>query len=233
MRTASKILAIVVSISLMICAAGSYAGTWLDDFEDGRADEWEDISGTWEVEDGVYEQVDVVPEYHKCIHENEDWTDYTLEVDITILENSAGSTSVAAGVLLRSDDSGSSGYRIWIRTDSGGFQFSLWENDSYTHVITQAAEQAVLGETYRLKVEIDGDILSAWVDDRSMFEDYTEEADLFPTGRVALINYNCSVQYDNISVSGESIYIAVPPTSQSTATAWGAIKATLASHMQP
>lgn len=233
MRTASKILAIVVLISLMICAAGSYAGTWLDDFEDGRADGWEEISGTWEVEDGVYKQAEATAAYQKSIHENEDWTDYTLEVDITMLEKSAASTSVAAGVLLRSDDTGSSGYRIWIRSDSGGFQFSLWQDNGYTHVITQAAEVATLGETYTLKVGIDGNVLSAWVDDRSMFEDYAEETDLFPTGRVALINYNCSVQYDNISLSGENIFMAVSPTSQSIATAWGAIKATPASHTQP
>jgi hypothetical protein len=217
----------------MICAAGSYAGTWLDNFEDGRADDWEEISGDWDVEDGVYKQTEATAAYQKSIHESEDWTDYTLEVDITILESSAASTSVAAGVLLRSDDTGSFGYRIWIRADSGGFQFSLWENNGYTHVTTQAAEVAALGETYTLKVEIEGNILSAWVDDRSMFEDYTEEADLFPTGRLGLINYNCSVLYDNISVSGDNIYMAVSPTSQSTATAWGAIKAIPASHTQP
>ena len=230
MRIAEKILLIIVSVSLMTYAAGSYAGVWQDDFEDGRADGWDEVRGTWEVIDGIYEQTDIAAEYQNSIHENETWTDYALEIDITILESSGASTSVAAGVLLRANETGSSGYRIWIRTDSGGFQFSLWENDSYTHIVTQAAERAISGETYRLKVEIEGSTLSAWVDDRVMFEDQVDEGNLFPTGRVGLINYNCHVQYDNLTLSGDGV-IAVSPTIQSTAIAWGIIKLSRCDHL--
>lgn len=71
MRIAKKILLIIVSVSLMAYAAGSYAGVWQDDFEDGKAGGWDEVSGTWEVIDGIYEQTDVVAEYQKSIHENE------------------------------------------------------------------------------------------------------------------------------------------------------------------
>ena len=227
MRTRKRELLGILSISLMILTINSLAGTWRDDFDDGRAEGWSEVSGKWEVKDGIYQQTDMVTEYQKTIHEVGDWMDYTLEVDVTILEGGPGSTSVAAGVLLRTNETGSSGYRLWIRADQYGFQLSVWMDDAYTHVITNAAERAELGETYRLKVQIEGSSISAWVDDRLMFEDHVDEEGLFPSGRIGLINYNAHCQYDNLTVSGENVIsnLAVAPDWKVAAT-WGATKKT-------
>jgi hypothetical protein len=228
MRIRKIALLRIFAISLMIPAISSFAGIWQDNFDDGNADGWDEVSGAWELKDGMYQQTDMVPEYQKTILEDEDMTDYTLEVDVAILEGGPGSTSVAAGVLLRTDDAGSAGYRFWIRNDTGGFQFSIWINDGFTHVITKADERAAPGETYHLKVQIEGFNISAWVDDRLMFEDHAEEQELFPTGRVGLINYNAHCQYDNLIISGESIVsnMAVASAGKLPVT-WGNIKSHL------
>jgi len=221
MRTAKGSL-LSILISFMMLAGSSFAGTWEDNFDDGKADGWTEVSGEWEVKDGTYQQTTLNPEYFKTIYEFGGWTDYTLEVDVTIVEGGPNSTSVCAGVLIRTDQTGSAGYRLWIRDDNSGFQFSVWMENTFAHVITDAAEKATPGQAYRLKVQIEGFTLSCWVDDRVMFEEHVDEDELFPAGQIGFISYNAHSQYDNLKIYGENV-IAVAPAGKLAAT-WGSIK---------
>jgi hypothetical protein len=215
----------MLTIWLMVISATSFAGVWEDRFEDGNADGWNEVEGDWEIKDGVYEQTIMDAAYQKSMLELEDLTDFTMEVDITILEGGAGSTSVAAGVLLRGTDDGSSGYRFWIRDDTNGFQFSLWQDNAYTNVVGVAAERATAGETYRLKVQLEGFEFSAWVDDRLVLDEHVEQGKLFTSGQVGFINYNCHVQYDNLTIDGPNVIsnLSVAPAGK-LVVAWGTIK---------
>lgn len=222
MRTAKSSLLSIVIASLMVISVSSSAGVWEENFDDGNADGWNVITGEWSVENGVYQRTDMVPEYGKSMNEGGDWADYVLDVDVTIVEGGPDSTSVAVGMLLRTDETGSSGYRIWLRDDTNGFQFSVWTDNNFIHVITKAEERATPGQTYHLKVALDGFTLSAWVDDRLMFEDYVDQDRLFSSGTIGFINYNAHAQYDNLAVSGDTI-AAVAPT-RKLAITWGSIK---------
>ena len=197
-----KVLCFLV---LLLFPLSGFAGVWQDNFDDGRADGWDEVSGDWVVKDGAYIQSATEAEYQKSILDVQNLTDFTLEVDVTVFEGSPASTSIAAGVLVRTNDNGSAGYRFWIRPDQNGFQFSVWQDDKYTHVKTDAAEKAEFGQTYRLKVQLEGFTMSAWVDDRLMVEDYVESGELFASGQVGLINYNAHCQYDNLIMEGENI----------------------------
>ncbi|MFC1712522.1 family 16 glycoside hydrolase [Candidatus Poribacteria bacterium] len=212
----------ILTILLMVLATGSFAGVWEDNFDDGNVDDWNEISGDWEVKDGIYQQTTMTAEYQKSINGTEGFTDYTLEVDVTIVEGGGGSTSICAGVLMRTDATGSAGYRFWVRNDTNGFQFSVWMENTFKHVIVNAAEVATPGQVYHLKVQIEGFNISAWVDDRIMVEDHLEADGLFPSGLIGLINYNSHAQYDNLTISGADI-IAVAPAGK-LATKWGSIK---------
>ena len=209
-------------LTILFCQSIASAGTFIEDFESGRVDDWDEVTGTWEVEDGAYQQVDMVAEYAKTINKTLGWTNYTIEVDVTIVEGGPGSTSVCAGLLLRTDDTGTAGYRLWIRDDSNGFQFSNWIENTFQHVITNANERATPGQANRLKVEIEDFTISAWVDDRLMFEEYEDANQLFPIGKVGFIVYNSHAKFDNLAISGEGI-IAVAPAGKLAAT-WGSIK---------
>jgi hypothetical protein len=225
MQIAERIPLMMLAISLMIIASISHAGEWEDRFEDGNADGWNEVTGDWAVKDGAYEQSIMEAEYQKSILDLDDITDFTLEVDVAILESSAASTSVAAGVLVRTDDEGTSGYRIWGRPDQHGFQFSVWQDNTFQHVITDAAAKAVEGETYHLKVQIEGFKISAWFNDQLMVDEHEDESKLFATGRIGFINYNAHSVYDNLTVTGPNVLtnIAVEPAGK-LAAAWGAIK---------
>ena len=210
-----------LATSLIITAA-SFAGVWEDNFDDGLADGWSEIDGEWKVEDGMYQRVDKVNIYGKSVNDLTDLTDYTLEVDVTIVEKGPDSTSVAAGVLLISNEDASSGYRLWLRDDTNGFQFSTWQDNKYTNVLGEPAERAVSGQTHHLVIEVEGFSFSAWVDGRVVFEDQVDPDGLFPSGQIAFINYNCHVKYDNLTLSGDTL-AAVSPGGKLAAT-WGSIR---------
>ena len=222
MRTVRILLLSILTTLLMMFAINSFAGTWIEDFDDGNVGDWDEVSGEWEAKDGVYQQTAMVPEYQKTINKTEGWKNYTIEADVTIVEGGPDSTSVCAGLLIRTDDTGAAGYRLWIRDDSNGFQFSIWMENTFKHVITKAEERATPGQAYHLKVEIEEFTLSAWVDDRLMFEDHLDQDQLFPLGRVGFIAYNSHAQFDNLTISGEDI-IAVAPAGK-LAAAWGSVK---------
>ncbi|MFC1712529.1 family 16 glycoside hydrolase [Candidatus Poribacteria bacterium] len=217
-----KISLLCALATSLVFAAASFAGTWEDNFDDGLADGWNEIDGEWKVEDGMYQRVDKVNIYGKSVNDLTDLADYTLEVDVTIVEKGPDSTSVAAGVLLRSNEDASSGYRIWLRDDTNGFQFSTWEDNAFTHVATQAEERAVPGQAHHLEVTVEGFMFSASVDGRVAFQDQVEPNGLFPSGRVAFINYNCHVKYDNLTISSDTI-AAIAPGGKLAVT-WGALK---------
>lgn len=216
---------IFLAIFFMIITTSTFAGVWKDDFGDGKDDGWNVVSGEWEVQGGVYEQTIMDAVYQKSILNLENLKDFTIEMDVTILENSAASTSIAAGMLVRTDPDGSSGYRIWVRPDVSGFQFSVWQNNAFVHVITDAATKSINGEINHLKVEIQGFKISAWVDDKNMVDEYEDTSKLFASGHIGLINYNAHCQYDNIVISGTDV-----PSNTAVATIgkiaslWGTVK---------
>jgi hypothetical protein len=132
---------------------------------------------------------------------------------------------VAAGVLVRTDEEGSSGYRIWVRPDQHGFQLSVWQDNAFNHVITDPATVAVLGESNHLKVQIEGFTISAWVDGDIMVDQHVDADSLFASGHVALINYNAHTQYDNLVMEGPAVptNLAVKPVGK-VAVTWAAIR---------
>jgi len=40
----------ILSTWLMLLSISVFAGVWWDDFEDGRADGWSEVSGDWEMQ---------------------------------------------------------------------------------------------------------------------------------------------------------------------------------------
>ena len=84
------------------------AGTWEEDFDDGKAGEWNEITGKWEIDKKAYVET-AQTEYAKTIIGDETWTDYTVEVDITLTQPHGGTN--CAGLLIRINENGENGFR--------------------------------------------------------------------------------------------------------------------------
>ncbi|MFC1712530.1 family 16 glycoside hydrolase [Candidatus Poribacteria bacterium] len=193
------------------------ADTWVEDFDLENVDEWNEVVGEWNTEEGGYAET-AGTDYAKTMFGDETWTNYTIEVDVTLVENVSTN---AVGILARADENGDNGYRFWIRTDSQNAQFSKWENNAYAH-LEQPALPVEVGETYRLKMVMDGDLLQCFVNDELVVD---LKNDFRDSGRVGLICYRSYPRYDNLVITGENIptNLAVQSTGKLTVT-WGTIK---------
>jgi len=203
-----------VVLVALLSGSLALAGTWVEDFDSGNVDSWNEVAGEWNVEEGGYAET-AGSDYAKTMFGDEAWTDYTVEVDVTLVENVSTN---AVGMLLRADENGENGYRFWIRVDSSNAQFSTWENSAYVH-LEQPELTVEIGETYHLKVVMEGNSFQCFVNDEMIID---LENDFRDSGRVGFICYRAYPRYDNLKVSS-SVITAVRPGGKLT-TLWGAVK---------
>ena len=180
----------MVAILTPIASAGIYGRKTLTE---ALPDGWNEVKGEWKIVKDAYAETSGA-EYAKTMFGDEDWTDYTLEVDVTLVENVNVN---AAGVLIRADTDGDNGMRFWIRTDQHKCQFSRWRENQFEHIVTPLPVDPEVGETYRLKVVAEGPkIISVFVDDELLFEG-DDDAKFRDSGRIGFITHTANVHYDN------------------------------------
>ena len=214
----SYIVCVIFMVSILTSTAS--AGVWQENFDNGLPDGWNAVKGEWKIEKDAYAETSGA-QYAKTMFGDEDWTDYTLEVDVTLVKNVGVN---AAGVLIRADKDGNNGMRFWIRTDQHKCQFSRWRENQFEHIVTPLPVDPEVGETYRLKVVAERQDYKCFVDDELLFEG-DDDMKFRDSGRIGFITYEANVHYDNLVIDGEDIpAFAVDPNGK-VATRWGQLKA--------
>ncbi len=212
-----KVISLVFTIAILTSTA--LAGTWQEDFNKGLPDGWNEVKGEWKIEKDAYAETSGA-EYAKTMFGDEDWTDYTLEVDVTLVKD-AGIN--AAGVLIRADTDGDNAMRYWIRTDQHKCQFSRWRENQWDHIATPLPVEPEVGETYRLKIVAEGQNYQCFIDDELLFDD-ADEAKFRDSGRIGFITHTANVHYDNLTIDGEEIPAFAVEANGKLATRWGQLK---------
>ena len=216
MRYSNMVSAVLIVVLLTSVAS---AGVWQENFDNGLPDGWNEVKGEWKIEKDAYAETSGA-EYAKTMFGDENWGDYTLEVDVTLVKNVNVN---AAGVLIRADTDGDNGMRFWIRTDQHKCQFSRWRENQFEHIVTPLPVDPEVGGTYRLKVVAEGQNYQCFVDDELLFEG-DDDAKFRDSGRIGFITHTANVHYDNLSIDGDDIpSFAVEPHGK-LATRWGQLK---------
>ena len=216
MRYATVISAI---FTITILTSIASAGIWQENFDNGLPDGWHEVSGEWKIQQDAYAETSGGA-YAKTMFGEEDWTDYTLEVDVTLVKNVGIN---AAGVLIRADTDGDNAMRYWIRTDQHKCQFSRWRENQWDHIATPLPFEPEVGETYRLKIVAEGQNYQCFADDELLFDD-ADDAKFRDSGRIGFITHSANVHFDNLIIDGEEIpAFAVEPNGK-LATRWGQLK---------
>jgi hypothetical protein len=126
---------------------------------------------------------------------------------------------------VRADQKGENGFRFWIRTDMPP-QFSKWINDKYEHIKQDIPVKIEIGETYHLKVIIEGNKYQGFIDDEEVLNH--EDKDGFrKSGRIGLITYKAYPHFDNVTVSGENVKGLAVQSGGKLSARWGRIKSEL------
>ena len=213
----SKVVSIIFLIAILTSTAS--AGIWQENFDNGLPDGWNAVSGEWKIVKDAYAETSG-GQYTKTMFGDENWTDYTLEVDVTLVKNVNVN---AAGVLIRADANGDNGMRYWIRTDQHKCQFSRWRENQFEHIVTPLPVEPEVGKTLRLKVIAEGQNYQCFVDDELLFEG-DDDMKFRNSGRIGFITFEANVHFDNLIINGADIpSFAVEPNGKLT-TRWGQLK---------
>jgi hypothetical protein len=199
----------------------------MDDFEDGDANGWKEVSGTWQVQDGMYvmmekdEGTQDVP--RSIIQSPWNFSDGTIELTINF-EKRGASTEIPTVLYRMVDDNNGYAFRMGNdRLEVGRFVEGAWENirgDAAVINTDKPCQIKLIVEGIFTKIYYNGEI-KARIGDLS---------DTFKAGKVGLAVFDSTepVYFDNITISGDGIapfreMRPVEPAGKLTSV-WGKIK---------
>ena len=213
---------VVLSFLTFFCVFVSqplFAGTQLWDFEKDAKD-WKVANGTWAVNDGVYQVTKGGPAEHSLVGEK-DWDNYTIEAKIRIDDNAW------AGLVFRAKSEmeyyvyyfnvPDNKTELWKHTPGG------WGNRAnLAQIPAVGGVQIKVGEWINMKVEVDGDTFTLYINDKKQ-KDNTDAS--YDTGQVGVWAWQTAASFDDFTVEGDNIKdtLAVDPNRKLTTT-WGRLK---------
>ncbi len=212
-----------ISISLIFAYS-----TWAyeENFDAGAAVGWEDTSvgQTWVVEDDTYHQPDAGPvNVFACYAINdEEWKDYTFEVQIK-------PTGSYAGVLLRVKDGGAgdtswgTGHFLYWLIGVGGDYSRIWDAPANSCMDDAAGDTLNSGEWNDVKVVIEGNKFTMYLNGKEQKE-YIDDSGEHDFGGIGLAAYIADVFFDNIIVEGPGIPGMSVESAGKLAITWGGLK---------
>ena len=179
------------------------AGVWEEDFDNGMPKGWEVVTGKWKVAKKALTLTADEP-YCKIMFGNVDWKDYSVAVDVTF--DKGKHPCNCTGLLVRADEKGENGYRVWMRTDQHMGQVSRWVNNKYVHLKSALPPEAESGKTYRMKVVAKGKNFQFFLDGKLLWEGEDNEKQKFqPSGRIGFICHETNPAFDNLVIEGNRI----------------------------
>ncbi|MBM3211997.1 DUF1080 domain-containing protein [Candidatus Poribacteria bacterium] len=193
----------------------SYAGTFTDNFSDGNMDGWvlniAGAGGDWKVENGelILQSRGFSAKGFK-IGEN-DWQDYTIQVNIKITKHIVTAIWEQAGIGFRlltdNNDILISGYYLALGTPGADkkelrtYFYDFVNSQSFN--LRSVPFEWKLDKWYVLKAVIEGNSFKHYVDDKLMME-YTDSNSA--NGTIGLsVTGSTEAHFDNFSMTGHDI----------------------------
>ncbi len=190
-----------------------------------NAKDWEVANGMWQVKNGVYQVLKGGLD-HSVVGEKE-WGDYTIEAKVRIDEGSW------AGIVFRAiGEAQYYAYRL-------NTQFRTMQLYRYKPVPPDAVDlgwgaverleetirpvgniEIVNGKWFDMKVEVEGDTFKLYLNNKLQKEHSNHR---YKTGKVGVWAGQTAASFDDFTVSGKNISLAVDPN-RKLSTTWGRIK---------
>ena len=208
----------------LIFINGTYA--LIDDFNDGNDSGWDQIQGTWSVQDGEYVQEDTEwtttgthETYTRSFFGEENWDNYTLEAKVRM--EGGGETAAIVGIFFRVTEISETGDYYYFRLDARAAEGPALIKSPNTILQENMAKPSELGQDYILKVEVDGDNIKCYIDGELEIE---LQDGSFPTGAIGVGTFNTEGYFDDVSVNGDGIATNAVSVKGKLTTTWASIK---------
>lgn len=217
---------------ISIWAAEAYE----ENFDDGKADDWELVSGDWRVEDGALTQFEVVGKGGGEARNraaayavgDEAWKDYTFEVKIKPI-----SASNYAGVMFRvakinggadgNTFNNASQYYYWL-IGIGGTYSKIWQAPLGSALEQTPGDTLRSGEWNEVKVEMYGQNVKLYLNGKLQKDFDIPKSAQIEFGGIALATYNASASFDDVKVEGPGIPGMAVSLGGKLATLWAELK---------
>ncbi len=206
---------------------------FIENFDDGKADKWLEVSGEWKVEKGEYVQAAAVDKGGGEARNrasgyavgDKNWVDYVFSVRINPI-----SSNNYAGVMFRvgSLDGGADGntfnnkstYYYWL-IGIGGNYSKIWQAPALKALEETPGDTLKANSWNEVKVDMKGQNAKLYLNGK-LQKDFKFPADVqIDFGGIALATYNASASFDDVRVDG--VGLAVDPKNKITSL-WGEIK---------
>lgn len=220
-------------ISLILLFLPCRTEAYQENFEDGKADEWQTASGDWQIENGEYVQLEVTAQGGGEARNraagyavgDTSWTDYTFQVMIKPI-----SSINYAGVMFRVGelDGGPDGntfrdtsqYYYWL-IGIGGTYSKIWQAPACKVLEESPGDTLKVGEWNEVKVEMKGQNTRLYLNGKEQKDFNFPEDVQIEAGGIALATYNASASFDDVKAEGPGL--AVNPGGKA-AIIWGELK---------
>ena len=244
---------LIILTVLFLSAFSVFAGTFLETFDDGDLDGWQELvpwdrePGSWQIVDGRLRAEGHDMYLRLLTTGNDTWKDYTVEFEVRPLKKHGHpSVSIAARIQEKWSvkcsimepaavvlpGGGNAPEKVWVFCSAGNLERAMADL-----LFFQPHPRLKLNRWAHLKLSVEGNIFTFWVNDEQVMEPtelriarkregFADFPD-FHTGGVGIGLSNYTAVFDNITVTGDSIpnsgALAVTPQGK-LATTWGNLK---------
>jgi hypothetical protein len=215
--------------------SSAWAGTFIDDFEDGNLDGWAEsypwaARASWSVENGELVGIsthNIGADTHLYLLDSSDWQDYDISARVKVTE-SFTKNICGAGLLVR--QMGRLNYlnfKILMHDQLIGPDVPkaryLWQDNNDWEVLHKEPLDLQFGVWYDLLLEASGSHFSFYVDGEKVIDC---ESTLFDSGEVGVVLNGAEAHYDNLVVTGDEIPDMSTPVESNgkLATSWTRLK---------
>ncbi len=226
---------LLIGLGIFLFTFSGWTGTFVETFDDnGDIEKWQELiipgaePGSWKIIDGELHATSPEGFTRFLVTGDERWQDYVIEVDVKPLEkHGLGNIAIAARVKGTWAVGGAIGdlpfpVPVPIATCFVGD----FERKKFNILGFGASPLLELEQWSTLKLRVDGNTFTFWLNNEQILETVNEEADLL-TGGVGLGLANYTARFDNMVITGNGIpnkgKLSVAPQAK-LATTWGQLK---------
>ena len=220
---------VVFQIGVLTCGDIGFAGTWRDDFEDGREPEWAIYNldrrvEKWWVDEGEAVGQIFEPGFMSLWLTGElDWANYSLSCRVKLVKEKNHPASV--GLTLYDRGEVDERYLFFINFTLGTTRIikatpQIWFIRNFPFV-------GDIETWYELKASVNGDLLEFRIDDEVFA---TRDLNSLKSGQAGLVVSGAQARFDHVEITGENIKEGGPGRPRTVdlngklAATWGRIK---------
>lgn len=230
---------IIFLVLALFAPSSLLAGTWRDDFEDGKLDEWQKsdpwppVTSEWSIDNGELVGISKSEwgaDTNLYLLNSSDWQDYEISIQAKLIEIFS-QRLCGVGLLIRQMDFDKYlHFKVMPHTNVG-------PNKARCLIMHRIAAEGFwntidkpfdveLDRWYNLRVKASGNNFSFYVDGERLID---HESEIFPKGEVGVALNGAKALFDNFAVKGDKITDHGPSSfavnhQNRLTNAWGKIK---------